>query len=228
MLWAFAIVILVAGIYVPGWWAKKVLTRHSTPRIDIPQSGSEFAQSLLSHVQLTTVRVKPTAPDQDHYDPSERTVCLSPIVHGGRNLTAIVAAAHEVGHAMQHAEGYWLLELRTRLVALAQRLEKVGSIVLVAAPFVGLFTRNPRVTIVMVMFMLGTMLASTLVHLITLPVELDASFKRALPYLEQADFMHDRDLVSARKILKACALTYLAGSMASLLNLFRWLRILKR
>ncbi len=219
---------LLALIYLPSWWAQKVLQEHSAPRIDIRQNGAEFATSLLKHVEIEGVEVKPTGPAMDHYDPSTRQIGLSPDIHQGRTLTAIVAAAHEVGHAIQHAEGYWLLEARTRLVKLAHKLEQTGSIVLVAAPFVGLITRNPRVSILMAAFMLGTVLATTLVHLITLPMELDASFKKAMPYLEKVEYIHERDLKGAKKILTACALTYLATSLRSLLNIWRWLRILKR
>ena len=219
---------LLVLIYLPSWWAKKVLKEYSVPRIDIRQSGSEFAISLLQHANIQDVEVKPGAPSQDHYDPISRNISLSPSIHSGHTLTAVVAAAHEVGHAIQHAQGYWLLETRTRLVLMAQKLEKVGSIVLIAAPFVGLLTRNPRVSLFMVIFMLGTVLASTLVHLVTLPMELDASFNRAMPYLKQVEYIHDKDLKGARKILIACALTYLASSLTSLLNVWRWLRILRR
>ena len=215
-------------IYLPAWWAQRVLKEHSVPRIDIRQSGAEFAESLLNHVELKGVEITTTGPDMDHYDPTTRKIGLSPDIHQGRTLTAIVASAHEVGHAIQHAEGYWLLETRTRLVQFAQKLEKTGSIVLVAAPFVGLITRNPRVSLMMAAFMLGSVLATTLVHLVTLPMELDASFKRAMPHLKKVEYMHERDLTNARKILTACALTYLATSLRSLLDIWRWLRILKR
>ena len=225
-------VVLVIGlfalIYVPSWWAQKVLKEHSVPRLDIRQSGAEFATSLLQHVEIEGVEVKATGPSMDHYDPTTRQIGLSPDIHQGRTLTAIVAAAHEVGHAIQHAEGYWLLEARSRLVGLAHKLEQTGSIVLVAAPFVGLITRNPKVSIFMAAFMLGTVLATTMGHLVTLPMELDASFKKAMPYLKKVEYIHERDLKGAKKILVACALTYLASSLRSLLNIWRWLRILKR
>lgn len=228
MIWVIFTAALFALIYIPSWWAQKVLQEYSTPRIDIRQSGAEFAESLLRHAQIKGVEVKPGAPSQDHYDPVARNISLSPAIHQGRTLTAVVAAAHEVGHAIQHAQGYWLLETRTRLVVFAQKFEKVGSVILVAAPFIGLITRNPRVSVLMVTFMLGTVLATTLVHLVTLPMELDASFKRAMPYLEKVEYLHERDLVGARKILKACALTYLAASLRSLLHVGRWLQILRR
>ena len=221
-------VVLFGLIYLPSWWAQKVLQQYSVPRIDIRQSGAEFAASLLKHVEIENVEITTTGPAMDHYNPATRQIGLSPDIHQGRSLTAIVAAAHEVGHAIQHANGYWLLEARTRLVLLAQKLEKAGSSVLVAAPFVGLITRNPKVSVFMAAFMLGTVLATTLVHLLTLPMELDASFKKAMPYLKQVEYIHERDIASARKILIACALTYLATSLRSLLNIWRWLRILKR
>jgi hypothetical protein len=73
-----------------------------------------------------------------------------------------------------------------------------------------------------------SVLASTLVHLITLPVEWDASFGKALPILQEGEYLNDQDMKDARKILTAAALTYVAGSLASLLNVWRWLRYLRR
>jgi len=133
-----------------------------------------------------------------------------------------------VGHAIQHASNYWPLKMRTNLVGFATNLEKASSVILIAAPFAGLLTRNPRLPIFMTVFMVGSMLASTLIHLITLPVEFDASFKRAMPYLRDVKYLTESDIQAAKKILWACALTYVARSLATLLNVWRWLRVLRR
>ena len=228
MLWFLALVVLGGLFYGPQWWAKRVITRHSVPRVDIPQSGSEFAHSLIRHVSLDSVEVDLAPPAQDHYDPTTRQVKLSPPVHSGRSLASVVIAAHEVGHAMQHQDGYWPLEMRTKLVKLSQKLERLGSFALIAMPVLGLVTRSPRVSAIMAMVFVVSMVACVLVHLITLPGELVASFNRALPYLRDVEYMRESDLKGAKQILWAAALTYVAQSLASLLNVWRWLRLLRR
>ena len=120
------------------------------------------------------------------------------------------------------------MEVRGPLINLANKMEQVSSVILVLSPVVGLLTRNPKVTALMSLCMLGAVLATTLVHLLTLPLELDASFKKAMPYLEKVEYIHEKDLKAAKKILTACALTYLAQSLRSLASLSRWLRFLKR
>ena len=107
----------------------------------------------------------------DHYDPVARRVRLSPSVYGGRSLTAVTVAAHEVGHAIQHHRGYAPLLARSRLVAVAQKAEKLGALLMMAAPFLFLLTRLPgglAIVVVAAVISFGT---AALVHLVTLPVE---------------------------------------------------------
>jgi Zn-dependent membrane protease YugP len=91
-----------------------------------------------------------------------------------------------------------------------------------------LVTRAPQASALMLLIGVGSMALGTVVHFVTLPVELDASYGKALPILEEGSYLHDGDLPHARKILKAAALTYVAGSLASLLNLGRWIAVLRR
>ena len=99
---------------------------------------------------------------------------------------------------------------------------------LIAAPVLSVLTRAPQTGALMLLIGVAAMSLGTLVHLVTLPVELDASFGKALPILEEGNYLQDGDLPHARRILKAAALTYVAGSLASLLNLGRWLAVLRR
>jgi Zn-dependent membrane protease YugP len=91
-----------------------------------------------------------------------------------------------------------------------------------------IFTRAPRASFFMLLIAVASMALGALVHLLTLPVELDASYGKALPMLEEGGYLHEGDLPYARRILKAAALTYVAGSLASLLNLSRWIAVLRR
>jgi hypothetical protein len=179
-------------------------------------------------MDIKNVQVEETKPDQDHYDPVARAVRLSPDNFNGRSLTAITIAAHEVGHAIQHASGYPLFRLRHGLVSFAQVAEKAGSLAIVAMPVLAIVSRSPAVGGVLLMLGLLGIAMGTLVHLVTLPVEWNASFGRALPMLKEGGYISDAHARHAHKILKAAAFTYVAGSLASLLSLYRWIAILRR
>ncbi|WP_018915651.1 zinc metallopeptidase [Vreelandella zhanjiangensis] len=219
------IVLLLAVFILPNVWAKWVLKRHQRGRDDYPGTGAELAEHLLRRLGVDEVTVERTE-FGDHYDPETRCVRLSPDHYDGRSLTAVTVAAHEVGHAIQHHQGYAPLLARSRLVGVAQKAEKMGAILMMAAPFLFLLTRVPgglALVIGMAVISFGT---AALVHLVTLPVEFDASFNRALPLLK--DYVPPYDMAGARHVLTACAFTYVAASLASMLNLGRWLVILRR
>ena len=219
--------LVLALLFGPQLWARYTLQRHSKPRPDFPGSGGQLARHLLDRYRLDHVQVESTD-HVDHYDPLSKTVRLSPHIFDGRSLTAVAVAAHEVGHALQDHSGYAPLAWRGRLVELAQRAEKAGSAIMMILPVVALISRSPAAGGAVFLLGLTTMAISTVVHLITLPVELDASFGRALPILTQGEYIEKKDERAARAILRACALTYVAGSLASLLNLWRWLRLWRR
>ena len=217
--------LLVIIVFVPQFWAKRILTKYSHNRDDFPGTGGEFAQHLLARLEMhdVTVEVSETG---DHYDPIVKVVRLIRPNLEGKSLTAVATAAHEVGHAIQDHTNYQPLQARTKLVIVAQIAEKVGAGLMMMIPIVAIFTRVPALGILMFIGGLMSLGTSVLVHLITLPVEWDASFKRALPIL--AKYISRRDQIAARRILTACALTYVASSLSSLLNLWRWLAVLRR
>lgn len=213
--------------YLPGLWVRRVMARHHRPANRYPGTGAEFARHLLARLELETVAVERTEPGMDHYDPMERVVRLGPDNHDGRSLTAMAVAAHEVGHAIQHADGYRPLLWRTRLVRSIQVLQRSGSFLMLAAPVAMVLTRSPAAGLLMVAGGFLTLGTGVLVHLATLPTEVDASFRRALPLLE-AGYLKEEDRQGARRILTAAALTYVAAALGSLLNVWVWLRMLRR
>lgn len=221
------IVLILALVFLPGAWVQHVLKRYSEPADRYPGTGAELARHLLDSHGLQEVGVEETE-DGDHYDPLEKAVRLTPDKFGGRSLTAITVAAHEVGHALQDRQGYGPLRLRTQLVRAAGPLMKLGAIVLMASPFIGLFTRVPQVGILMFAAGFLTLASSTLIHLVTLPTEFDASFGRALPMLDRLNILKSADRPHAHRLLLAAALTYVAASLMSLLNIARWIAILRR
>ena len=221
------LIFVFALVFGPGWWVRNVMSRYSKPADRYEGTGGELARYLLDGFDLQNVKVEET-PNGDHYDPQEKTIRLTPGNLNGRSLTAVTVAAHEVGHALQDASGYAPLKLRSQLVMLTQPVQKLGAGILIAAPFIGMLTRAPLVSLLMILGGLMSLGATTLVHLVTLPTELDASFKRALPMLEKGKILKPVDLPHARRLLTAAALTYLSASLASLLNIARWWALLRR
>ncbi|MCZ6859653.1 MAG: zinc metallopeptidase [Alphaproteobacteria bacterium] len=220
-------ILLAALIFGPGIWVRRVLAKHSGTRKDFPGTGGELAQHLVDYYKLDNVTVEETT-EGDHYDPRAKAVRLTRAVGKGRSLTSVVTAAHEVGHAIQDHTGYLPLAARTKFIGSAMRIEKIGSYALFAAPVIGALTGSPAAAILTLVGAVAIMGSSIAVHVMTLPVEFDASFNRALPILREGGYLSERDLPAAQDILRACAMTYVAGSLASLLNVARWIAILRR
>jgi Zn-dependent membrane protease YugP len=164
----------------------------------------------------------------DHYDPENRVVRLSRENGRNKSLTSVVVAAHEVGHAIQAHTGYRPLQTRNRMITTAHKMEKLGAILMLVVPLITVITRVPAAGFLMLIGGFITLCIPLVVHFVTLPVEFDASFNRALPILAAGDYIPTEDLPAARRILMACALTYVASALASLLNIWRWIRILRR
>ena len=220
-------VVLLALVFGPGLWVRRVMERYSNPPDRYAGTGAQLARFLLNNRGMQHVSVEST--DQgDHYDPVEKAVRLTPDKYDGRSLTAITVAAHEVGHAIQDHESYAPLRLRTYLVRAARPVERLGAGALMVAPFIGALTRVPSIGIIMFLAGFLTLATSTLVHLATLPTEFDASFRRALPLLDEERVLKKVDRPHARRLLTAAALTYVSASLMSLLNIARWWAILRR
>lgn len=219
-----AIVLVLAVL--PQMWVRRAIERHAGERADFPGTGAEFARHVLDGMKLHHVKVEETKLG-DHYDPDAKAVRLLPQHFKGRSLAAVVIAAHEVGHAMQDATGYAPLAARTRIARQAQRIEQVGSVVMLAAPIVLALAKAPHLILVQVLAGMTILASTVLMHAVTLPVELDASFRRALPLLKAGNYVPDKDLGAAREILRAAAFTYVAAAAMSLLDVMRWFRVIR-
>ncbi|HKJ21087.1 MAG: zinc metallopeptidase [Gammaproteobacteria bacterium] len=227
MIIAVFILLILVIVFGPGIWVQRVLERYSLPANRYSGTGAQLARHLLDKHGLQSVQVEAT--DQgDHYDPEAKVVRLTEDKFSGHSLTAITVAAHEVGHALQDHDGYAPLRIRTRLVKATRGIEKIGAGVLMVSPFLGIVTRAPAIgllTFAAGMLTLGT---AAVVHVITLPTEFNASFARALPLLDEHRVLKQVDRPHARKLLTAAALTYVSASLMSLLNIARWIAILRR
>jgi len=221
------IVALLALTIVPGLWVQSVMRRYREPANRYPRTGGQTARHLLDALGLRNVATEITDRG-DHYDPLAKAVRLTADNFNGRSLTAVTVAAHEVGHALQDARGFAPLRLRTQLVRWVAPIEKIGAGMLMLAPLAGILTRSPRLGLVGLAGGVLTLATGVVIHFLTLPTELDASFVRALPLLKQHNVIRSEDMPRARRLLTAAAFTYVAVALQSLLNIARWWAILRR
>ena len=221
------LIVFIALVAGPSLWVRRVMQRYSRPENRYEITGAETARGMLDELGLVDVPVE-VSEGGDHYDPTAKAVRLSAQNHQGRSLTATTIAAHEVGHALQDAEGYPPLKWRTRLVQWVGPVEKVGAMLLMATPLIVGVTRAPLAGVLMLFGGFLSLGSAVVIHLLTLPTELDASFGRALPLMERQGVLYQADERHARTLLKAAAMTYVSASLMSLLNVARWWAILRR
>jgi Zn-dependent membrane protease YugP len=199
---------------LPQMWVRKVVSAHAGDRPDFPGTGGEFARHILDEMKLNHVTVEESKVG-DHYDPEAKVIRLQPENFKGRSLSAVVIAAHEAGHAMQDATGYPPLAARTRLAKQALKMERAGAIVMLAAPIVMALTKTPHLLIFEVFIGVMMLGLSVVMHAVTLPV------------LKAGGYIPREDMRGARKILTAAAFTYVAAAAMSLLDIARWVRVLR-
>jgi uncharacterized protein len=214
-----AALLVLALIVAPQLWITSVMKRHGSQRPAIPWTGGKFARLLLDGMKLPSVRVEETALG-DHYHPLAKSVRLKT----EHSLTAIVIAAHEVGHAMQDATGYAPLQTRTRIAGVADFIHKVGAVLIVASPALAGLVRSPGGLLIGAAAATLMNLTAVAMHAVTLPVEFDASFNRAMLVLRHGKFIPEDEMGAARHILSAAAYTYVASALMDLINLPRLVR----
>lgn len=220
--------VLAILVYVPSFWVRQVMNSHSQEDPTLPGTGGELAQHLVNRFQLEGITVEETKPYQDHFDPKDQVVRLSPSNFNGKSLTAVAVAAHEVGHAIQFHRQEKIFELRKRYLPKAQALSQAGIAIMLAFPIVGFLLRSPFAVGMVIALSLFLQLAGAFAYLIILPEEWDASFNKALPILIDGEYVESSNIPGVRKILKAAALTYFAAALANVLNIGRWFMILRR
>jgi len=221
------LVLLLLIVYLPQYWVRHVLSRYNRKEEEnFPGTGGELARHLLDRFELQHVQVD-TTDVGDHYDPEAQCVRLTKDKFEGKTLTAITVAAHECGHALQHAANESLFLLRGRLARLTLWANQLGSFLLFAAPIVVLLTHSPSAALLNLLGAFLVMGFGLVVQLVTLPVELDASFNKAMPLLKSG-YLESHQLPAAKRILRAAAWTYVAASLATLLNFWRWVSVLRR
>lgn len=223
---AIGVLLLIAIVFGPQWWIKHVLKQHGAERSDLPGTGGELARHLLDEAGLRQIAVEKTDLG-DHYDPEARAVRLLPQHHDRRSVAAVAVAAHEVSHAVQHARNERAFVLRLALVSKVAWIDKVASGLLLLSPLVFMIVKSPLVIALQIAAGVALLVIRVFVHITTLPVEFDASFGKALPVLQRGAYLSATDMPAARHVLRAAAWTYVAGALATLLDIARWFRMLR-
>lgn len=221
-------ILIIAAVFAPKLWVRYVMRRHAVEIPGMPGTGAELAEHLVKELELVGVSVEKTGENQDHFDPASKTVRLGPGNYDGKSLTAVAVAVHEVGHAIQFHRNEPLIRLRTRFAPYARLAERIGITAIMIMPVVLAITRVPHAAGIMIAAGVLSMLSAVVFHLLTLPVEWDASFNKALPILTRGQYIAPGEEKAVRSVLKAAAFTYVAAALADLLSLWRWLLILRR
>ncbi len=207
-------IILAPGILLALWASfrvKSTFKKFSEVGIHSGMSGAEVAQAMLRRGNLHNVRVERTEGWlSDHYDPSERVVRLSPEVYEGRSISSVGVAAHECGHAFQHAEGYAAMTVRQKLAMPANLGSTLSFIVIIIGAFMHM------VGLIWVGILLFSLVL--LFQLVTLPVEFNAS-SRARVLLVEYGIVNQGESAQVGKVLGAAALTYVAALITTVLTL---------
>ena len=227
MVIALGTFIVLALIFGPSLWVKFVMWRYSSEKPEMPGTGGELAKHLVERFSLKDVDVEVTE-QGDHYDPIEKKVRLSQEHYGSKSLTAIAIAAHEVGHAIQDQQGDKRLATRTKMVPIVDKVARWSVAIIYLSPIIGIITRHPMPFSLLLILGLSGFIARMIIHVLTLPIEFDASFSKALPLLREGNFVSQSNEKAVSSILRAAALTYVSAALADILNLSRWIVILSR
>lgn len=192
------------------WWVKSRVERWSRTSTARGLSGREVAQAILDRAGIRDVRVEPVEGFlSDHYDPGARTLRLSPDIYHGRSVSAAGIAAHEVGHAIQHRDGYWPMAIRQKMVPVASVGTNLGMFLVMIGLVIGLTGLAKLGVVLFAGFVAFT--------LITLPVEFDAS-RRAYRILTSTGLVTGQEARGVSQVLTAAAATYVAAAVTAVLQ----------
>ncbi len=226
MIYSFGAILFLLLLYGPFIWVKFIMWKYSSTITGIPGTGGQLAQHLVSKLDLADVTVEVGSKDNDHYDPTSKRISLSPNIFDGKSITAIAVAAHEVGHAIQFTRNEPVSQLRGKYLGSALLIKKFGTGIMLSIPVVTIIFKVPHVIVITAAIGVITMLASALMYVAILPEEYDASFNKALPILKSG-YVPNQHIPAVRKVLRAAALTYFAGALTDIVNLWRWLRVFR-
>lgn len=207
-------------VFLPQWWVKSTVERYSQVSTLENQRGVDIAREILTQQGIHDVNVEMVEGVlSDHYDPSDKTVRLSADIYHGTSVASVAIAAHEVGHAIQHHQGYFPVVIRSAMVPAVNLGSQLGPL-LIMFGFMLMMMKAIAPELGMMMAWVGVFGfgAAVAFHLVTLPVEIDASW-RALSILNMRRYLNPSELSGAKWVLVAAACTYVATALYALLQL---------
>ena len=218
--------IIIGVIALASWVVSNTLKnkfkKYSKVHLRNGMSGAEIAEKMLADHGIRDVKVVSTAGMlTDHYDPRNKTVNLSAGVYSQRNAAAAAVAAHEVGHAVQHAQAYEWLTMRSKLVPMVSVSSRFSQLLVIGGLILGAASDNTGIGFYIAIVGLGFMALATAFSFITLPVEYDAS-NRALAWLKNKNMVSQQEYAGSKDALKWAARTYLVAALGSLAMLLYW------
>lgn len=214
------LLVFLVTLFVGGasqWYVTRTLKKYSAVPSKSGWSGVEAAYAMMARYQIGRLPVHQGHDNEDHFDPTTNSITLDPHAYGSSSVTAVATACHEVGHACQYAEGYTMMRIRAALVPAVNFTQRTWILLILAGVFFNLAG----------LAMLGVIFyaVAVLFHVVTLPVEFDAS-RRGLQYMQNTGALA-ADEAGARKVLTACALTYVAAALISVIELMYWLQYVR-
>lgn len=219
----FLVLIGVVLCLAASGYLRSTYAKYQSVRSFSGMTGAEAAQRILSYVGIFDVRIEHVSGNlTDHYDPSNKVLRLSDTTYGSTSVAAVGVAAHECGHAMQHAFGYVPLSIRGALVPVAN----FGSTIAWPLILLGLFI-NSQSSYIFITIGIFCFSLAVLFQIVTLPVEINAS-RRALNILNESHILQPQELTMTRKVLTAAAMTYVASAASAILQLLRIVLLTRR
>ncbi len=208
------------------WHVKGTYYKYAAVASSLGMTGAEVAQSILQNMGVNDVTVEPVPGElSDHYDPSARAVRLSEGVYGSTSLSAAAIAAHECGHVLQDVNHYFPMNIRASLVPFANFGSQFSTMIVMIG--VGLVSSGVALGDVVVNVGIALFLAAVLFHVVTLPVEFDAS-RRALKIIDDLGILQGDENKAAKRVLSAAAFTYVATTIYYVLQLIQLLMMRRR
>lgn len=180
-------------------------------------SGFQAANAMMARYGIGQLPVHQGRENQDHFDPTTNSITLDPHAYNYASVTAVATACHEVGHACQFAQGYTMMKVRAALVPIVNFTQRTWIVLILA----GVFFQISGLAWLGIAFYA----CAVLFHVVTLPVEFDAS-RRGLEYMQETGALQG-DVIGAASVLRACALTYVAAALISVIELMYWLQFVR-
>jgi len=211
----FVITIVIGG--ASQWYVTKTLKDYMHVPSDSGWSGVQAANAMMARYGIGRLPVYQGHENEDHFDPRTNSITLDPHAYNAASVTAVATACHEVGHACQFAEGYSMMKIRAALVPAVNFTQRTWIILVLAGVFFGMTG--------LAWLGIAFYAIAVLFHVVTLPVEFDAS-RRGLAYMQETGALSG-DVAGASKVLRACALTYVAAALISVIELMYWIQYVR-